>query len=457
MDYSKLIKSQRKLFDSQITKSVKYRVESLKKLLFTINKYENEIFESLKKDLNKSGYESYLTEIFIIKQEIKTMISNSGKWSKIKKISPSIINFPSKDYILPEPYGVTLHISPWNYPFQLSLGPLIGAVAAGNTVILKPSEHSVSTSALIKKIISESFDQDHVCLILGDSKVATKLLSYRWDYIFFTGSPEIGKIIAKAASINLTPYTLELGGKNPCIVDETVPIELSAKRIIWGKFLNCGQTCIAPDYLIVHNSILGSFKNELKKQIMIAFGEKPIKSESYGKIISDKHILRLKKLIKNQKIFHGGKIDREKKYFEPTIIINPDLDSELMKNEIFGPILPLVTYDNINEIDVIIKKYEKPLGFYIFSKRNKFIKELLFKYSFGGGVVNDSIIQFTNDKLPFGGIGHSGIGSYHGKFSFDTFTHFKPIVIKSFWFDIWVRYAPYPKKFKLIKRLLNII
>ena len=407
MDYSKLIKSQRKLFDSQITKSVKYRLESLKKLLFTIKKYENEIFESLKKDLNKSGYESYLTEIFIIKQEIKTMISNSGKWSKIKKISPSIINFPSKDYILPEPYGVTLHISPWNYPFQLSLGPLIGAVAAGNTVILKPSEHSVSTSALIKKIISESFDQDHVSLILGDSKVATKLLSYRWDYIFFTGSPEIGKIIAKAASINLTPYTLELGGKNPCIVDETVPIELSAKRIIWGKFLNCGQTCIAPDYLIVHNSILDSFKNELKKQIIIAFGEKPLKSESYGKIISDKHILRLKKLIKNQKIFHGGKIDREKKYFEPTIIINPDLDSELMKNEIFGPILPLVTYENINEIDHIIKKYEKPLGFYIFSKRNKFVKELLFKYSFGGGVVNDSIIQFTNDKLPFGGIGHS--------------------------------------------------
>ena len=457
MNYIELIDSQKFLLKSQVTKSVSFRKNSLKKLLKNININEEQIYQSLKKDLNKPEYESYITEVYVIKKEIKTMLKNINRWSKIKNIKSSIINFPSKDYIIPEPYGTTLLISPWNYPFQLALGPLIGAVASGNTVILKPSEHAENTSRLVEKIITDSFNKNHVCVILGDSKVATELLSNRWDYIFFTGSTNVGKIIAKAAAIHLTPYTLELGGKNPCIVDKTIPIKLTAKRIIWGKFLNCGQTCIAPDFIIAHSSIIKALSNELIIEIKNAFGNNPIESKSYGRIINTKHIVRLEKMLQNVNIIHGGTVNCETKYIEPTIVLEPSLSSELMKVEIFGPILPIISYDTDEDLDIILNKYEKPLGFYIFSKRNSFIKKIQLKYSFGGGVANDTIIQFTNDKLTFGGVGHSGMGSYHGKFSFDLFTHYKPFIKKSLWLDLWVRYAPYPVKFKLIKKILNKI
>ncbi|MDG2396093.1 MAG: aldehyde dehydrogenase family protein [Flavobacteriaceae bacterium] len=455
--YKKIIESQKKLFSSQKTKSIYFRKKSLKKLLNNINSYEEKIYDSLNKDLKKHSFEAYLTEVYIIKKEIKLILKNLNNWGKPKRIKSSILNFPSKDYLIPEPYGITLHISPWNYPFQLAIGPMIGAVAAGNTVILKPSEYSINTSKLIEEIIAKSFTSDHVTVIQGDAQVASKLLTFRWDYIFFTGSTTVGKIVAKSAAINLTPYTLELGGKNPCIVDDSVPIELTAKRIIWGKFLNCGQTCIAPDYIIAKSNIFNKLLDSLIKEINKSFSDNSEDSNSYGRIINKKHLKRLSKMLIGEKIVYGGKINLKSKFMEPTIISNPSLKSHVMKEEIFGPILPIISYKDEEEIDGIINKHEKPLSFYVFSKRKSFIDKLKKKFSFGGGVVNDTIIQFINERLPFGGVGHSGLGSYHGKFSFDVFTHYKPFVYRTFWFDLWLRYAPFPKKVKLLKKILNKI
>ena len=292
---NKLIQNQKSFFESQITKSIDFRKKSLKKLLINIEKYENEIYDCLKNDLNKHKFESFVSEVYLVKKEIKYFIKNISSWSKTKKVKSSILNFYSKDYLTPEPYGLTLHISPWNYPFQLSLNSLIGAVGAGNTVVLKPSENSPHTSKLIKKIINESFNQEHVEVILGNKEVASELLEYKWDYIFFTGSTEIGKIVASKAANKLTPYTLELGGKNPCIVDETVPIGMTAKRIVWGKFLNCGQTCIAPDFIVANKLILEKLIEKIKYEIEISFGKNPQNSSSYGRIINEKHLLNFLK------------------------------------------------------------------------------------------------------------------------------------------------------------------
>ncbi|MDB9988394.1 aldehyde dehydrogenase family protein, partial [Flavobacteriaceae bacterium] len=284
-----------------------------------------------------------------------------------------------------------------------------------------------------------------------------ELLKLRWDYIMFTGSTPVGKIIAKAAAEHLTPYTLELGGKSPCIVDETAPIKLSAKRIVWGKYVNCGQTCIAPDYILVHRSKTEALTEALIHEIKKAFGDDPQESFSYGRIINKKHLLHLTNMLKDASIAHGGTVSEEDLYLEPTLIREPDLDSEVMKKEIFGPLLPIISYTNEEDLKPIINRYEKPLGFYVFTKRNAFIKNIQRDYSFGGGVSNDSIIQFANDNLPFGGIGHSGVGAYHGKFSFDTFTHYKPFIKKARWLDLPTRYAPYPKSFKVLKKLLGMM
>lgn len=454
---NKLIQNQKSFFESQVTKSIEFRKKSLKKLLINIEKYENEIYDCLKNDLNKHKFESFVSEVYLVKKEIKYFIKNISSWSKTKKVKSSILNFYSKDYLTPEPYGLTLHISPWNYPFQLSLNSLIGAVGAGNTVVLKPSENSPHTSKLIKKIINESFNQEHVEVILGNKEVASELLEYKWDYIFFTGSTEIGKIVASKAANKLTPYTLELGGKNPCIVDETVPIGMTAKRIVWGKFLNCGQTCIAPDFIVVNKLILEKLIEKIKYEIEISFGKNPQNSSSYGRIINEKHLKRLESYLKKEKNIIGGKINYKAKYLEPTIVIDPNLESKVMKTEIFGPILPILSYNNSSDLHNILSKNNNPLAFYIFSKNKKFIDKILKKYSFGGASINDTIIQFLNDKLPFGGIGESGTGSYHGKHSFNTFTHFKSIVKKPFFKDIWLRFPPYPNKFNLIKSILNKI
>ena len=450
-----LYQKQKVFFDSQITLPNAFRIKKLKALQKELGKREKDIYEALKNDLSKSGFESMASETVLVEKEIAKMIKMLPLWNRPHRAKSSLINFPSKDYIVPEPYGKTLIISPWNYPFQLSVTPLVGAVAAGNTAVLKPSEFAPHTASIIHSIIETVFDEEHVAVVEGDASTATTLLKKQWDYIMFTGSTVVGKIVAKAAAEYLTPTTLELGGKSPCIVDETAPVSITAKRLVWGKFLNCGQTCIAPDYLLVHENIKDKLIQELILHIEKSFGKNQQDSTDYGRIVHQKHFNKLKKSLQNQKLVYGGQMDEKKLFFGPTLIENPPLESELMQEEIFGPILPITGYKEEEDIHNILEKRERPLAFYVFSKRKKFINKLFHRYSFGGGVANDSIIQFANDNLPFGGVGHSGIGAYHGKYSFKNFTHEKPIIKRSFWFDLPGRYAPYPKSLSLLKFLLK--
>ena len=450
-----LYQKQKVFFDSQTTLPNAFRIKKLKALQKELGRREKDIYKALKNDLSKSGFESMASETVLVEKEIAKMIKMLPLWNRPHRTKSSLINFPSKDYIVPEPYGKTLIISPWNYPFQLSVTPLVGAVAAGNTVVLKPSEFAPHTAIIIHSIIEAVFDEEHVAVVEGDASTATTLLKKQWDYIMFTGSTVVGKIVAKAAAEYLTPTTLELGGKSPCIVDETAPVSITAKRLVWGKFLNCGQTCIAPDYLLVHEDIKDKLIQELILHIEKSFGKNQQDSTDYGRIVHQKHFNKLKKSLQKQKLIYGGQMDEKKLFFSPTLIENPPLESELMQEEIFGPILPIIGYRKEEDIHNILEKRERPLAFYVFSKRKKFINKLFRRYSFGGGVANDSIIQFANDNLPFGGVGHSGIGAYHGKYSFKNFTHEKPIIKRSFWFDLPGRYAPYPKSLSLLKFLLK--
>lgn len=434
---------------------VNYRKECLKKLYRCIKKYENDIFSALNSDFKKPELEAVLTETNIVYSELKTTIKNINSWSKPKRVLPSLLNFPSSDFIYNEPYGNVLLISPWNYPFQLAICPLIGAVAAGNKVTLKPSELSTNTSKIIAKIIGEVFDKNHVEVVEGGIEVSENLLTKRWDYIFFTGSSAVGKLIAKIAAENLTPVTLELGGKNPCIVDETANLKLAAKRIIWGKLINAGQTCIAPDYLLVHHKIKKQFVDFLKLEIQNALGENPETSTDFARIINQKNWLRQISLLENQKLLYGGQSNENTFYIAPTLIDEPNFDAKIMQEEIFGPLLPIISYQSHIDIKKCITKYEKPLSFYLFSKNKEFIRDVIANYSFGGGCINDTMVHFGNHRLPFGGVGHSGMGAYHGKYSFDTFSHKKSILKKANWLDIPLRYAPYKNKLQFVKKIVN--
>ncbi|MFY7739562.1 MAG: aldehyde dehydrogenase [Flavobacterium sp.] len=435
--------------------SISYRKEKLKQLLNVIIKHENEIVSSLYNDFKKPEFEAVVTETSYVISDLKDTIKNIDKWAKPKWILPSLLNFPSSDYILHEPYGKVLIIAPWNYPYQLALCPLIAAVAAGNQVVVKPSELTPNTSAIIYKIVSEVFDKEHVEVIEGGIEVSEKLLSQRWDYIFFTGSVAVGKIVAKAAAEFLTPVTLELGGKNPCIVDENCNIKLTAKRIIWGKFINAGQTCIAPDYILVNSKIKSKLIDALKTEIILAYGENPEESKDFARIVNTKNWKRLVSFLENETILYGGKINESDNYIAPTLIDESKLDSLVMQDEIFGPVLPIISYKEESEIEKIISKYEKPLSLYVFSNNTKWAKSIVKKYSFGGGCINDTVVHFSNKRLPFGGVGYSGIGAYHGRLSFETFSHKKSIVNKSTWLDLPMRYAPYKGKLKTLKKLLN--
>lgn len=456
---SKKYEKQKKFFNSGTSKSIQYRINSLKKLKKNISLNENEIINALKSDLGKSETETFFSEIALIYIEINLALKNIKRWSKKRKVSSSLINFLSSDYIIPEPYGVTLNISPWNYPFQLSISPLIGAVAAGNTVILKPSEFSSKTSEIIKKIIENTFEKGHVDVILGGPEIGSKLLDFNWDYIFFTGSTNIGKIVAQKAAINLTPTTLELGGKNPCIVDETANLKVASKRIVFGKFLNCGQTCIAPDFILVHESVKKDFTEKIIDRIKKIYNEDVENSENYSRIINKKHFLRLIKLLEKDKIIYGGKNNPNSNFIEPTLIDGNNFNSSLMKEEIFGPILPVVSYSNKDELKKILDNYKDPLAFYIFSNNKKFSNELIKRYSFGGAAVNDTISQIVNHRLPFGGIRNSGLGSYHGKQSFKTFSFYKPYIVKSNIFDLNAKYKIDSSSviYKLLKRVVKKI
>ncbi|MDG1190954.1 MAG: aldehyde dehydrogenase [Flavobacteriaceae bacterium] len=442
-------------FKAHKKQSLKVRIDHLKKLKKVLNEKEQDIFNALDRDLKKPVFESFTSELLMVQKEIDAFIKNLKEWGAPKRVSGSLLNFPSQDFLLSEPYGTVLMISPWNYPFQLTMVPLVGAVGAGNTVVLKPSESAPHTSKVLIDILSAVFPNDWVSVVEGDAQVAQALLKERWDYIFYTGSTQVGKIVAKAAAEHLTPVTLELGGKSPCVVDGTAPLQKTARRIVWGKFLNCGQTCIAPDYVLVKSEHKDALIQALIEEIEKAFGDDAQNSKDYGRIIHEKHFKKLEADLKNQKTIYGGKTVAKELFFGPTLVDQPAMDSSLIQDEIFGPILPILSYDTLEDIDEVLTELKNPLAFYVFSQNKKFINTLIQNYPFGGSVVNDVLVHFTNPKLPFGGIGNSGVGAYHGKYSFDLMSHTKPVVKRSFWLDLPQRYAPYPKSISLLKNILK--
>lgn len=456
VEIKELINKQRKFYSSNISKDLKFRIQNLKLLRSIIIKYEKEIQEALRLDLGKSETEAYMTEIGMILDEIKYNIIHLAKWAKKKYVSTPLSQFPARSYRIPEPRGLVLIISPWNYPFLLSIQPLIGAIAAGNCVIIKPSEYSVNTSKILKKILTEIYSEAYVTVVLGEKEVAQELLKEKFDYIFYTGSTKIGKIVMESAAKNLTPVTLELGGKSPCIVDEKCNVELAAKRIAYGKILNSGQTCVAPDYVFVHQNVKEQFLNCLIKYLKNFLGENALNNSDYPKIINEMQFNRIISLIDKEHVIYGGGYNRNILKIEPTILTIKDMTSKVMQEEIFGPILPIIGYNNLDYIINYININPKPLALYLFTNNKKIEKRILKEVSYGGGCINDTIIHLANKRLGFGGVGNSGIGEYHGKFSFDTFSHYKSIIKKSNHIDLPVRYHPYSKmKEKLIRMFMK--
>ncbi len=451
---SDVVEKQRAFFDSGATRPVKYRIEQLKRFKKVFLQYEDKMYEALKKDFNKPVFETYTSELGLILEEISVMIKNLENWATPQYVSTSLGNLPARSYIYPDPYGVVLVIGAWNYPIQLTLLPVVGAIAAGNTVIIKPPRVAKHAYDVMVELITECFDQQYVSCL--DVEIGhSEMLEQRYDYIFFTGGISVGKIIARAAAEHLTPTTLELGGKSPCIVDETASIEVAARRIIWGKCLNAGQTCVAPDYLLVHEDVKDKLFEAMKKVVKEFYGEDASKSVDYASIINDKHFDRLSSMIKDGTIVLGGKFDAAKRHIEPTVITDIDFNHPLMQDEIFGPILPAFTFKTLDEAFKIVKSYEKPLAFYVFSSNYKNQQRCMNEIQFGGGCINDTVAHLLNHDLPFGGVGHSGIGAYHGKHSFDTFTHFKGVMNKVTWPDIPLRYPPYNGKLGIIKKVIN--
>ncbi|WP_414713599.1 aldehyde dehydrogenase [Schnuerera sp.] len=449
-DIDSILKNQKDFFKSNITKEFQFRLNNLAKLKKIIEKNEKTIFQGLKKDLGKSEFESYSTEIGFVLNEIDFTIKRLKKWAKPKKVRGSIAAFKSTNYIYPEPYGNTLIISPWNYPFQLSTLPLIGSLAAGNTAIIKPSSTSVHTSKILENIINNNFPNLYIYVVTGEE--GKSLLDKKFDYIFYTGSVSVGKLVMKKAAKHLTPITLELGGKSPCIVDKEGDLELFAKRIVWGKFLNAGQTCVAPDYLLVQSSVKEELIKYMIEYIEKFYGISIEDNNEFGRIINEKHFSRLVNLLDNGQIIYGGKYNKEKLYISPTLIDDIYWDDPIMQEEIFGPIFPILEYDNLDEAIEIINSHPKPLALYFFSYNDEKIEKIINNTSYGGGCINDTIMHLSNPHLPFGGIGNSGMGSYHGKSSFDTFTHYKSVLKKSNTFDPNFRYPPYKDKLKFIRR-----
>ncbi|MEG1003946.1 aldehyde dehydrogenase [Clostridium sp.] len=458
MDYlEEVLKSQKDYFKTDKTKDIDFRIEQLKKLKSTIKENEDRILEALKKDLNKSFFEGYATEVGIVYEEINSQIKNLRKWSKRERISSSIIYFKSKAYIYKDPYGVALIIGPFNYPFQLIIAPLIGAIAGGNCIVLKPSDNSKHTSQLLYEILNGAFQSNYIKVVepAGGREAVSKLLSLRFDYIFFTGSVKVGKIVMEAASKNLTPVTLELGGKSPCIVDKDANLELSAKRIVWGKLLNAGQTCVAPDYLLVHKEIKDKFLKLLVSEINNQFGEDIEKSLDYPRIVREDDVLRLKNYLNEGTIYFGGEYKVEDKYMMPTILTDISESSAVMTDEIFGPIFPVMEFEKLDEALDFVNNREKPLALYYFSNSDSNVEYVLRNTTSGGVTINDTVIHVAFDNLPFGGVGNSGIGSYHGKASFDTFTHRKSVVKRSTFIEFPLRFAPFKDKIKLLRKVMK--
>jgi len=452
MNIKDIVQIQRDFYNTNTTKDIIYRKQTLKKLRHWIKENEVEIIDALKADLNKDAVESYMCEIGLTLSELNYQLKHISHWSKRKYVPTPLAQFYSTSFEYYEPYGVTLIMSPWNYPFMLSIEPAIGAIAAGNCVIIKPSAYAPHVSHVIFKMINETCDQRHVYVVEGGRNENTQLLEQRFDYIFFTGSVNVGKLVMEKASHYLTPVTLELGGQSPCIVDDHQSLKLAAKRIAFGKFLNAGQTCVAPDYLLIKHELKDIFIKYMEDTIYEFFGHRPLENDQLVKIINQKHFHRLHQLLQNQMIICGGKSDAKTLKIEPTLIDHVDDENPLMQEEIFGPILPIMTYENIDEAIEFINSHEKPLAFYIFSSHKSIQNKLLKSCSFGGGCINDTIIHLATPYLGFGGVGHSGMGAYHGKKSFETFSHTKSIVKKAKWIDLPLRYYPYSQmKDKLIR------
>ena len=455
MNIDEVINKQREFFNTVKTKDVKFRLEHLKKLKNSIIANEGEIKKALKEDLNKSESESYMTEIGMTLSELSYDIRHVRGWSKNKRVGTPLAHFPARSFISKEPYGVALILSPWNYPFMLLIEPLIGAISAGNCAVLKPSEFAPNTANVIEKIVKECFEEEYVTVIQGDKDVSQSLIEKKFDYIFYTGGTRVGKIVMQEASKNLVPVTLELGGKSPCIIDEKYSMHLAAKRLLFGKLLNAGQTCIAPDYVLINKNVKDEFINELRKILKEFLGENPVENEDYPKIVNERHFERLTNLIDGENVVIGGKSDENLLKIEPTILDNPKIDSKVMSEEIFGPILPVITYEKIEDAIEYIKKFEKPLALYMFTNDKKIQNKILNEISFGGGCINDTIIHIANSNMGFGGVGYSGIGNYHGKRSFDTFSHERSIT-KKYSLDLPMRYMPYNDfKDKLVKMFLK--
>lgn len=451
----KIIEEQKKYFASGKTLAYEARKNCLTKLRQEILRQEEAICEALKADLGKSATESYMSEIGMVLDDIRFQLKHLKRNMRNKRVKTPLAQFLAKSYVKPSPYGQVLVLAPWNYPFLLAIEPLVGAVASGNVVVLKPSEFAPQTALIMQKIIANVFLPEHATTILGEADVATQLVSLKWDYIFFTGGTKIGQLVYEAASHNLTPVTLELGGKSPVIVDQTANLKLAARRIVFGKFLNCGQTCVAPDYLLVQESVANQLINLLKNNIKLLYNE-ALTNKNYGNIINERQYKRLLGYLKDANIIFGGKVDASTRKIEPTLLFPVDSNSSVMKEEIFGPILPIITYQHEEEIYSIVAKSPTPLALYLFSTNKKMIREITTKISFGGGCINDTIIHLATSYMPFGGVGNSGIGSYHGNKSFATFTHFKSIVNKSNLLDLPIRYTPYTKlKTKMIKMFLK--
>ncbi|MDD5503278.1 MAG: aldehyde dehydrogenase [Candidatus Thermoplasmatota archaeon] len=447
-----IVRKQREFFSTGTTKDVNFRIESLKKLKQAIVENEAAIFEALNKDLGTNHVEAYFTNIFAVLSEIKCMLKHVRKWSRPKTVRTPMSQFPGKSFLFPEPYGLALIIAPWNYPFNLLLSPLVGAIAAGNCCVLRPSQYAVHCSEVSRKIIEKTFPPEYIAVVEGGRDENQLLLDRGFDYVFCTGGAAMGRKIMETAGKHLSPVTLELGGKNPCIVDKECNIKASAERIAWGKFLNAGQTCLSADHVYVHKDVKEEFVSEVKNNIKKFYGEDPKKSPDFSRLINDKHVEMVKSLLSCGRIVEGGIVDEKERYISPTVLEEIKQDSKIMKEEVFGPIMPIITFENVDEVITGINSRPKPLALYVFSKNREFQNKILSSTSSGGVCINNLMVHASSELLPFGGVGESGMGKYHGKASFDTFTHYKGVMRKGFSMDsAAVMHPPYSKTEKILK------
>ena len=451
-EIKEIVAGQRAYFQTGATLPVSARIAALRRLYTAITANEKEIHNALKKDLGKSSFESYMCETGLVLEEIRYMIKHVKRFAAEKRVRTSLAQFCSRSFQKPSPYGAVLIMSPWNYPFMLTLSPLVDALAAGNTAVIKPSAYSLHTGNVILHILSQCFGPQYVAAVTGGRAENTCLLREHFDYIFFTGSQSVGKEVMRSAAEHLTPVTLELGGKSPCIVDQTADVRLAARRIVFGKYLNCGQTCVAPDYIYCHRAVRDRFIEEVKNQIQRQYGKQPLLNPDYGKIINQKHFDRIMGLIDEKKVAHGGKADREALRIEPTVLDNVAHTDAVMQEEIFGPVMPVLVYDDLDTVIRRINAMPHPLALYFFTSDKKAVKKVISRCRFGGGCINDTIIHLATTEMGFGGFGESGMGAYHGKTGFDTFSHYKSIVDKKTWIDLPMRYQPYQKLHEKVVR-----